>query len=522
MYSRRDLSLKSNPVIDKLGAVIPTYPDLVVSESKAGLQSMIEIGKKCNFVSLLSGDGRMNYLERISGRRVEVKEKMFSNKYIPVCCLHVPIFGEDFDALYLQSLITTCSELYSKDILEMVVVAKMNPLANYEGIFDHFLSGFPSWCLAVPFEDSQHRDFICRYLDFRNCSIKCLLLNAEGTVFLHEHPSVVRQYGAEAFPFTQDCLPELDEPDIPFWKTSSTSTLGGLLQCESSFVLGKTNPNPSSGESETTCISQLQGKVVGLYLCWEGNFIGKLHDVYKHCKEKSLEFEIVLVYIPFGDCLDPELFIAKMNSLLLGCNASWWCFPFNNSVSHRFRRLAFDCGEDRLIIMGPNDQYVDPFGREVMEIYRCDSYPFTREVLVEREINKLKKVNLESLFLQCKDSFLVEKLRESRGTSTSFEVVFVRMKDYDEDTASTLSPLMPWLVCPFDVVHSTFVEKELFGERGVSDTSTLVSFDKNGRLCLLFAQECLKTAFPFADNLRKDVILHLQSLSYHDFMDYFE
>ncbi|KNA17287.1 hypothetical protein SOVF_081260 [Spinacia oleracea] len=522
MDSQTLLYLKGNPVAKKLGAVIPKYPD-DVSESKAGLQSIIEIGQQFNVISLLSGDGEMNYLHRISGDRVEVEEKMFSNKNIIVCCFHVPIFRVDDDSLYLQSLINTCSELYSKDNLEMVVVAKMNTLANYEGIFDHFLSGFPTWCLAVPFEDSKRRDFIC---------------------------SVVLNYGAEAFPFTQDCLHKLGKPDIPYWKTSSTSTLEGLLQCNSSFVLGKTNPSISS-----TCISQLKGKVVGLYLCWEGDFIPKLNDVYKQCKKKSLAFEIVLVYMPFGDCLDLEVFMGKIDSMLRDCNACWWCFPFNNSVSHRLGRLAFGCREDRLIIVGPNGEFVDPYGREVMNSYGCDYYPFTREALVQRKVNNLKELKLESLFVHCNDTFLhlVQELQgknilvfldslsqfelslelnrwyqnmKKQESSSSFEVVFVRLYRRHVnivDTDSSLSESMPWLVCPFDPDHSTFVEKKLFGERGVSNA--LVGFDQNGRICTLDARERLESkgsaAFPFDDNLRQDVIDQLRCHAFHDFMNYF-
>lgn len=132
----------------------------------------------------------MNYLDRNCGERVKVEEKTFSGKYILVCCFRVPIFREDFDSLYLQALITTCSDLYSmRDAFEMVVVAKMNNLANHEEVFNHFLSGFPSSCLAVPFKDSKRRDFICKYLDLGRGCFQFILVDVRRSVLLHRHPN---------------------------------------------------------------------------------------------------------------------------------------------------------------------------------------------------------------------------------------------------------------------------------------------------------------------------------------------
>ncbi|KAL6561290.1 hypothetical protein OROMI_016891 [Orobanche minor] len=90
-----------------------------------------------------------------------------------LCCFHVPMFLED--ARLLQALTTTCLELYtSRDDFEMVMVAKMNNLANYEVVFKHFFSGFPSSCLAVPFSDPKRRDYICKYIGLADSLFHCL------------------------------------------------------------------------------------------------------------------------------------------------------------------------------------------------------------------------------------------------------------------------------------------------------------------------------------------------------------
>lgn len=197
-------------------------------------------------------------------------------------------------------------------------------------------------------------------------------------------------YGAEAFPFTKICRIFSQKT---MWKTPSTSELEGLLGCNPFDVLDKINP---AGGREEVSISELKEKLVGLYLCAGGNFIPTLHKVYQQCRTRQPEFEIVLVYLPFGDCLDPLVYRVNIDSLLQ--KISWWRLPFNNSVSRRLWRLISCYPDDgRLVIVGPRGKYVDPYGGDIISSYGIYAYPFTRECLVQRELNKLRALTLESL-----------------------------------------------------------------------------------------------------------------------------
>ncbi|KAL6564858.1 hypothetical protein OROMI_016308 [Orobanche minor] len=542
------------PVARILKPVMPEYPDHIIK--MVSKLSPVEIGQYFNVISLLSSQGQMNYLHRNNGGRVQVEEAVLSGKYVMICCFYVPISREFFASKYLQSLVTTCSDLYKKkNDFEMVVVAKMNNVANDEVIFNHFLSGFPSSCLVVPFKDSFRRDFICKYLDLPGrFGINCLLLDITGNVLLHGHPDFVSNYGADAFPFTLEALCEVQIKDIPYWETPSTSTLEGLLGCNSSDVLDKINP---AGVREAVTIAELSKKLVGLYLCIEEKICPTLIKVHEQCKLQKLPFEIVLAYLPFLDCLDPEVYKVKIDRWLQNQNISWWRLPYNNSVSRRLRRFGNYAIHNKLIIMGPCGKYVDPYGGEVLSSCGFDAYPFTREELVKKEVDKLMEVTLESLLVYGSRNYVLRgndriALTELQGRNIllyfagphdpelgialftwyydikakdpDFEVVFVRQNlsrtptEIDE-IDEYLVPAMPWLVCPFVPDHSAFVEEKIFFRGGAGDT--LVQFGKNGRISTLRVANLLNKDgpgnFPFVGNLRKDVITQLRITE--DFMD---
>ncbi|KAL6519036.1 hypothetical protein OROHE_017460 [Orobanche hederae] len=127
--------------------------------------------------------------------------------------------------------------------------------------------------------------------------------------------------------------------------TPSTSTLEGLLGCNSSDVLDKIN---LAGVREAVTITELSKKLV--YLCIEEKICPTLVKVHEQCKLKKLSFEMVLAYLPFLDCLDPKVYKVKIDSWLQNHNISWWHLPFNNSISRRLRRLSICPSTTRFII----------------------------------------------------------------------------------------------------------------------------------------------------------------------------
>ncbi|KAL6493198.1 hypothetical protein OROGR_032957 [Orobanche gracilis] len=520
-------------IIENIKRSEPTYSsdiNRMVAKAKSRPQSIIEIGKSFDIMSLLSCNGEICDLQRNSGELVKVDEKIFGGKYIMLCCFHVPMFLED--ARLLQALTTACLELYtSRADFEMVMVAKMNNWANYEVVFNHFFSGFPSSCLAVPFSASKHRDYICNYIGLVDSVFHCLFMD-KGTVLFRGHPNFLMCFGADAFPFDEERIKKLCNVELPVWK--APFNLQGLLQCNCSDTLDKI------GLQEKVSISELTEKLVGLYLCNQGSLIPILHKVYQQCKTQQLQFEVVLAYIPFNDPVDPLVYQLNVDTMLKKKQISWWRLPFNNS----------HCGA--------RGEFVDLYGGDVMSYYGIDAYPFTREALVQWELNKLRAVTLESLLVYGSRDYvhrgtdmvavselqgrnilvyldIIDRLsmvdrvfswyQEIKAKDPEFEVVFVRLNGGNTtgEEDDNLVPLeevtaMPWLICPFDPDHSALVAKKIFTKAGVG--RTLVEFHKDGRICSFKAQLLLGAhgpgAFPFDGNLRQKVI---SSLSRYEFME---
>ncbi|XP_021750821.1 probable nucleoredoxin 1-1 [Chenopodium quinoa] len=455
-----------------------------------------------------------------------------------ICCFYVPIFRDSSDAMTVQHIVNTCFDLYNtRNDFEMVVVVKMRYKADYEAVFDHFLSVFPS-CLVVPYKESMHRDFICKYLDLvAKSSIKCLILDADDNrnILYHGTPAFLYSYGADAFPFTKEKIKEVVYKDkISHW------SLEGLLECDSSYVL-------ENGNEETITISELNKKVVALNLCIDGMFTSTLHMVHQQCIENQLSFEIVLVYMPYDNCLDPRVHKGKIDRLLKKKRISWWCLPINNNVSLKFKRLV-GCRDDfKLVIVGPDNEYVDLHGEEILKRRGIDGYPFTREGLIEKELKRLHGLTLESSLVigsknyvykgsttypladllgknvlgyfaeRSKDLYhpLLTWYPEIKADVDDLEVVFVRLEDelaaaYDD--LKLAESVKPWYVCPYDPEHSKILREKIFivGHNRVRET--LVKFGSDGKICSFRAQYHLTYDGPKAfreigdPHLRQDVI----------------
>ncbi|VFQ62254.1 unnamed protein product [Cuscuta campestris] len=125
------------PIAKKLNAVKLEYGNNInemVADSKKLFPT--RIGQSFDVISLLSGKGEMKkHLVHKGGDRVEVDKQTFSGKHIMICCSNVPVFRHEHTARDAQALATACSKLYcSRNDFEMVVVAKVNQLANYEEV----------------------------------------------------------------------------------------------------------------------------------------------------------------------------------------------------------------------------------------------------------------------------------------------------------------------------------------------------------------------------------------------------
>ncbi|KAL6581634.1 hypothetical protein OROMI_007557 [Orobanche minor] len=337
---------------------------------------------------------------------VVVKPDIFAEKHVLVFCMNAPVmFGSDG----CQSIFNLCKELESRKIgMVMVMVARMNILADEKGAFDHLFSGFPRGSLAVPYEDWERRERVWKLLNGSSYGVRCSVYNTDGIFLTSFCVDDITPYGADAFPF--DKVKERDEE----WKRLRYA--GGLEEllrpCESSeeVVVHELN-----GSEEKKRISEvIKDKHVGLYVCCTidtrlAPLVQKLYD--QQCRIKGEEFEIVVLFLPLLTQMDPQVFQEIVESSLQERNIrGWWCLPFNNSVSLRFWGLTkgCDCGfydhdwrEDRLIIAGPGGKILDMYGAQLIQRSDgFDAFPFTRQAIVDKKKLQLKRLILNSWSLE--------------------------------------------------------------------------------------------------------------------------
>ncbi|VFR01265.1 unnamed protein product [Cuscuta campestris] len=186
---------------------------------------------------------------------------------------------------------------------------------------------------------------------------------------------------------------------------SEKASFPNLQGLSLSDLLGLSDTDVLWNISYDACItiSELKQKLVGIYLCSDCISLRKVREVHEECRQIKYELEIVVVCCPFYNPLPPmlrmELIIGALARLkVLG----WWVFPFDNTVCHRLHRermCEVDSNEEDLFIVDLIEKYVDPYGLPIIRDFGMECYPFTRRNLVEKELQRITGLRLNSLLL---------------------------------------------------------------------------------------------------------------------------
>ncbi|XP_074269075.1 uncharacterized protein LOC141592347 [Silene latifolia] len=485
--------------------------------------------------------GECSALIRNDNEIVNVYDVM-NGKVVMLCFFSLPLPSHAVAVAQAVSLVS--SEMHDFGAFELIIFVDCFADCDdqYTALSD-FISSFPSFCLTPKYTRRLGDAMPLA------CYPHGLLVNRAKTVEWHKPLDFLFKYGVDAFPFTSEWLSLISQREETALSSKSWRTINKFL---SSFPLTfpsystSLSKNPGGGSGEVT-ILDLEDKCVGLYLCQTGNLIPTLDNVHKNCCKLGLEFEILLVYMPFNDIGDPQIFQDLINSILKERNISWWVFPFINWVSRRLSRLFHQDADDRLIIFGPKCEYVEPHGEAVIRHHGASAYPFSSQILVNREVKRLKAVTLESLlvysslgyvlwmgsgfthrvpvaalhgktvflYLHCAEDHsrnCFDKLFsycQTKALDPNFEMVFVGL-----DTSSIPdignSCEMPWLVYPWDPNHSDYVTRTIFGKG--DKCSTIIAFGKDGRISsicalLLVCSSC--PDFPLSNNLHNEMSAEL-------------
>ncbi|KAK8705712.1 hypothetical protein V6N13_049306 [Hibiscus sabdariffa] len=243
------------------------------------------------------------------------------------------------------------------------------------GAFNGYRETMP-W-LSIPFSDLETKRALNRQFDVEG--IPCLIILLPDGSTLHDGVELIYKYGVEAFPFTKEKLGGLQREER---MKHESQTLANLL----------TNPgrdylwNPTM--TRKVPVDSLIGKTVGLYFSAQwcipcAKFTPKLISIYHKIKQSLEEqgcgrdFEIIFVSYD----RDQSSFASYHGTM------PWLALPFGDPTVRKLAKYFDVEGIPCLIIIGPDGKTVTKQGRNLMNLYQENAYPFTdaKLELLEKE-----------------------------------------------------------------------------------------------------------------------------------------
>ncbi|KAG6644671.1 hypothetical protein I3843_08G069200 [Carya illinoinensis] len=253
--------------------------------------------------------------------------------------------------------------------------------------FNNYHSCMP-W-LAIPFSDLETKKALSRKFDIEG--IPCLVVlqpnDHKDIATLHDGVELIYRYGIQAFPFTKERLDKLHEEERQKHENQTLTNL--LTNHDRDYLLG--HPR-----TEQVPVASLIGKTVGLYFSAQWcipcvKFAPKLASIYHKIKQTPIEkgddfeedFEIVFV----SNDRDQEAFDSYFDTM------PWLALPFGDPAVKELAK-HFDVRDiPCLVILGPDGKTVTKQGRNLINLYKENAYPFTeaRVELLEKQMDEEAK-----------------------------------------------------------------------------------------------------------------------------------
>ncbi|KAK4263198.1 hypothetical protein QN277_028647 [Acacia crassicarpa] len=457
---------------------------------------------------LVRNNGDQVKIENLKGKKVGL---YFSASWCGPCRRFTP------------TLVEVYNEVSAKGDFEIIFVSADEDEDAFKGYF----SKMP-W-LAIPFSDSETRDRLDELFEVQGIP-HLVILDENGKVAVEEGTEVVREYGAEAYPFTAERIKELKNREEEARRSQSLRSL--LIYKSLDYV--------TSSDGTQVPVSQLEGKTVGLYFSSfadeeSAEFTPKLVNVYEKLKAKGEDFEIVLISV---DDDDEESFQEGLKSLPL------LALPYNDK---RCEKLAgyFELSTlPTLVIIGPDGKTLHSNVAEAIEEHGVIAYPFTPEKFAElAEIEKAKEAaqTLESILVSGDLDFvlgkngvkipvsdlvgktvllyfsaqwcppcrmflpkLIEAYHKIKANGNTLEVVFIS-SDKDQASFNDFFAEMPWLALPFGDSRKSFLSRKF----RVSGIPMLVAIGPGGQTVTKETRELVTLygaeAYPFTEERVKQL-----------------
>nr|ABR16144.1 unknown [Picea sitchensis]ACN41140.1 unknown [Picea sitchensis] len=474
-------------------------------------KAVTHVGETHESLSSLLCNEERDFLIRNNGDKVKVEELegkyvglYFSAHWCPPCRSFTPVLSEIY------------KKLLEKGDFDIVFISADRD----EKSFEEYHHTMP-W-LALPFSDENTRKNLNQA--FQVHGIPCLvILDKEGRVITAKGVEIIKEYSAEAYPFTAERLDELRAKEEAIRAAQTVESL--LLSDERDFVLGH--------EGTQVPVAELAGKTVGLYFSahWCGpcrSFTPQLVEIYNELLKKGEAFEIVFLSRDKEEKAFEEYYASM----------PWLALPFADNTEKNLSRYFRVPGIPTLIILGPDGKTVQTDAVGLIRDYGIRAYPFTKERLDELEAEeeaKREAQTLESLLVSDERNFvinhgdaqvLVSELvgktvalyfsahwcppcrsftpeltkvyNELKERGETFEIVFISM-DRNQDAFEDYYKSMPWLALPFGDKTKKDLSR-FFRVRGIP---SLIVVGPDGKTVTSNARSAVSThgarAYPFTE-----------------------
>ncbi|KAL1192084.1 putative nucleoredoxin 1 [Cardamine amara subsp. amara] len=467
--------------------------------------------------SLLSSPAR-NFLVRNDGEQVKIdslKGKTIALYFSAAWCGPCQQFT--------PTLVEVYKELCSSAGFEIVFVSGDKDEESFSGYFTKM-----PW-LAVPFTDSETRDRLNEFFKVRGIP-NLVMVDDQAKVVNGNGVGIIRSYGADAYPFTEEKMKEIKEEED---RARREQTLRSVLVSPSrDFVISR--------DGKQVPVSELEGKkTIGLLFsvasyrkCTE--FTPKLVEVYNKLKENGEDFEIVMISLED----DEEAFNQDFETM------PWLALPFNDKGSSKLARHFMLSALPTLVILGPDGKTRHSNVAEAIDDYGVLAYPFTPEKFEElKEIEKAKTeaqtleshlVSGDLNYVLGKDGAkvlvsdlvgknillyfsahwcppcraftpkLVEVYKQIKERDEAFELIFIS-SDRDQESFDGYYSQMPWLALPFGDPRKSSLARAF----KVGGIPMLVALGPTGKTITKEARDLVRAhgadAYPFTEEHLKEI-----------------
>ncbi|KAI9109162.1 hypothetical protein K1719_019785 [Acacia pycnantha] len=293
---------------------------------------------------------------------------------VKVCDLEGKLVGLLFGANWYAAcrrftgmLIGIYEELRNKvPGFEVVYVSSDENLSAFEAFYAHM-----PW-LAIPFSDVDTKIALNKKFDVEAIPRLVILHPNKDEATVNDGVELLNRYGVLAYPFTNERLEELKKEDK---ERQENQTLMNLLtNPKRDYVLAP----PQPADTKQVPVSSLVGKTIGLYFAAQWclpcqNFTPKLISIYHKIKATVSEagngedFEIVLV----SSDRDQACFDSYFSGM------PWLALPFGEPEIRELARHFDVQAIPTLVILGPNGKTITRNGRNLINLYQENAYPFT-------------------------------------------------------------------------------------------------------------------------------------------------